>query len=207
MNRTDEEILNNFFTELQRKRMERFSESERTIINESVIGGYCLAKMELQKVVESKDEEITRLNGELENLAQISADNTTLSLEIESLRKELERAKEHQTIIQMPTVLGNIPSEEADEIINALADLREVVNLTNESEQLEIISSPASVAEYAKREIISLRTQLNGLVEELENLSTCDFNKDGGVTANRNSGIWISWFVVQELIKKVKENK
>jgi len=86
--------------------------------------------------------------------------------------------------------------KEADVIISSLADLREVVKSVNKSEQFEMISFPFSVAKYAKREIISLRTQLNGLIEGLEVL---DIRGEVYRTVLDNK--------IQQLIKTVKENK
>jgi len=212
MNRTDEEILGCLPDYV------KYTNGEKT----SIIVGFRLAEKESEKEIErltherdvaiKNDAYRTELSvasrerdeAEMERLlAIIKRDEKNAEAviqqkekEIESLRKELEQAKKHQTIIQMSTVLGNIPHSEADDIINSLAELREVVKLANESEQHEMIGFPASVADYAKREIVSLRTRLNELVEGLEKAKK---------HYSLRFGVFIKLETIQQLIQKAKE--
>jgi hypothetical protein len=41
------------------------------------------------------------------------------------------------------------------------------------------------------------------ILEELKKLPTCEL-KDGGIVAERDSGIWIYWGLIQEIIKKIE---
>jgi len=85
---------------------------------------------------------------------------------IQSKEKEIAELKDKESVIK---VLGGTNDEEYNNLIDALAKLREVIKNVNPSEELEMIGFPEAVAIYAKREIESLQSKHSKLLEAIRN--------------------------------------